>query len=90
MVPIDVEALRAEVQAMAYVRGTPDQVVLWRGDMTESRANLAIEDMILSADEDAMFAMMLDEGLPPALMPSIILTLYGQDTTAPVLADAAP
>ena len=52
MVPIDVEALRAEVQAMAYVRGTPDQVVLWRGDMTESRANLAIEDMILSADED--------------------------------------
>lgn len=39
--------------------------------------------MILSADEDAMFAMMLDEGLPPLLMPSIILTLYEPKTTAP-------
>ena len=41
-----------------------------------SRANLAIEDMILSANDDAMFAMMLDEGVPPSLVPSIILTLY--------------
>lgn len=83
MVPIDVEALRAQVRAIDYVRGTPDEVALWRDDMAESRANLAIEDMILSVDEEAMFAMMLDEGLPPALMPSIILTLCGQDATAP-------
>ncbi|NML13251.1 hypothetical protein HHL08_24565 [Sphingobium sp. AR-3-1] len=83
MVPIDVEALRAQVRAMDYLRGTPDEVELWREDMAESRANLAIEDMILSADEDAMFAMMLDEGLPPALMPSVIFTLYGQATTVP-------
>lgn len=48
MVPIDVEALRAQVQAMDYLRGTPDEVALWREDMAESRANLAIEDMILS------------------------------------------
>ncbi|WP_010336796.1 hypothetical protein [Sphingobium yanoikuyae] len=89
MVPIDVEALRAQVRAMDYLRGTPDEVALWHEDMAESRANLAIEDMILSADEDAMFAMMLDEGLSPALMPSIILSLYGQDATAPDWA-AAP
>jgi len=88
--PINVEALRAQVQAMDYVRGTADEVALWREDMAESRANLAIEDMILSPDEEAMFAMMLDEGLPPALMPSIILTLYGQGAIAPDLADAAP
>lgn len=87
--PINIEALRAKVQAMAYVRGTPDEVALWREDMAESCANLAIEDMILSADEDAMFAMMLDEGLPPSLMPSVILTLYGKDATAPDRA-AAP
>ena len=29
--------------------------------------------------EDAMFALMLDEGVPPAMMPSIILTLYRSD-----------
>lgn len=86
---IDVEALRTQVRAMDYLRGTPDEVALWREDMAESRANLAIEDMILSADEEAMFAMMLDEGLPPALMPSVILTLYGQGATAPDRA-AAP
>lgn len=90
MLPIDVEALRAQVRTRGYLRGTPDEVAQWREDVAESRANLAIEDMILSADEDAMFAMMLEEGLPPALMPSIILTLYGQDTTAPDLAHAAP
>lgn len=89
MVTIDVEALRTQVRAMDYLRGTPDEVALWREDMAESRANLAIEDMILSADEEAMFAMMLDEGLPPALMPSVILTLYGQGATAPDRA-AAP
>lgn len=90
MVPIDVEALRVQVQAMDYLRGSPDEVALWRENMAESRANLAIEDMVLSADEDAMFAMMLDEGIPPALMPSITLTLYGQGITAPNLVDAAP
>ncbi|MCT8003995.1 hypothetical protein NZL82_19195 [Sphingomonas sanguinis] len=83
MLPIDVEALRARVRAMDYLRGTPDEVAQWHEDMAESRANLAIEDMILSNDEDAMFAMMLDEGLPPSLMPSIILTLYEPKTTAP-------
>ncbi|AXB80712.1 hypothetical protein [Novosphingobium sp. P6W] len=61
MVPIDVEALRAQVRAMDYLRGTPDEVTQWRENMAESRANLAIEDMILSADENATFAMMLVE-----------------------------
>lgn len=65
MVPIDVEALRAQVRAMDYLRGTPDEVTQWRENMAESRANLAIEDMILSADENATFAMMLDEGFAP-------------------------
>lgn len=74
---------------MHYRRGTPDEVAQWREDMAESHANLAIENMPLSPDEEAMFAMMLDEGLPPALMPSVILTLYGQDATAPDRA-AAP
>lgn len=89
MISIDLEALHAQIRAMDYLRGKPDEVAQWREDMAESRANLAIEDMILSADEEAMFAMMLDEGLPPALMPSVILTLYGQGATVPDRA-AAP
>lgn len=66
---------------MAFERGTPEQIALWRDDVSESRANLAIEDMTPTEDEDAMFAMMLDEGVPPALMPSIILDLYQPGTS---------
>ena len=88
MAHIGAEALRAQVRAMDYVHGTPAQVVLWREDVAESRASLLIEDMIPTDDEDAMFAMLLEEGMPPDLMPSIILTLYSP--TAPGLADAAP
>lgn len=76
MVLIDVEALRVQVRAMDYVRGTPEEVAQWREDNEDSRANLVIENMIPTADEDAMFAMLLNEGVPPSLVPSIILTLY--------------
>lgn len=32
MMPINVEALHAQLQAMDYLRGTPDEVALWRED----------------------------------------------------------
>jgi hypothetical protein len=82
MALIDVEALRVQVRAMEYVRGTPEEVAQWREGNEESRANLVIENMVPTADEDAMFAMLLDEGVPPSLMPSIILTLYEPTTVA--------
>lgn len=70
---------------MKFQRGTADQIALWREDMSDARANLVIEDMTPTHDEDAMFAMMLEEGVSPALMSSIILELYrpvsGQSTT---------
>ena len=75
--------LRAEserIRQMDFQRGTPEQIALWREDVAEARANLAIEDMTPTIDEDAMFAMMLDEGVPPAVMPSIILSLYQPGT----------
>lgn len=81
--PINIEALRAQLQEMDYVRGTPDEVALWREDNEDSRANLMIEGFRFEPDEDAMFEMFLEEGVPPSLVPSIILTLYGQDATAP-------
>ncbi|MCL0274253.1 hypothetical protein M2T36_25450, partial [Escherichia coli] len=89
MKPIDLFSLRAPVQAMDYLRGTPDEVALWREDNEDSRANLLIEGFLFEPDEDAMFDMFLEEGVPPSLVPSIILTLYGQDATAPDRA-AAP
>lgn len=82
MTMIDVEALRAQVRAMNYVCGTPEEVAQWREDDEDSRANLVIEGMTPTADEDAMFAMLRDEGVPPSLASSIILGLYEPRTIA--------
>jgi len=82
MAVIDVEALRAQVRAMNYARGTPAQIAQWREDDEDSRANLVIEGMTPTADEDAMFAMLRNEGVPPSLASSIILGLYGPTTIA--------
>lgn len=76
MAQIDLETLRTRIRSMRFERGTPEQIALWRDDVAESRANLVIEGMTPTDDEDAMFALMLDEGVPPALMSSIILDLY--------------
>ncbi len=82
MATIDVEALRAQVRTMDYVRGTPEEVAQWREDNEESRANLVIEGMTPTPDEDAMFAMLLDEGVPPTLVTRIILRFYTPNTIA--------
>jgi len=52
---------------MDFVRGTPAEVAMWREDMAESRANLVIEDMVPTPNDDAFFDMMLDEGVSPPL-----------------------
>ena len=80
MAQIELETLRERIRQMDFERGNTEQIALWREDVAESRANLAIEDMTPTIDEDAMFAMMLDEGVPPSLMPSIILSLYQTGT----------
>jgi hypothetical protein len=60
---------------MDFTRGTPAEVAMWREDMAESRANLVIEDMIPTPNEDAFFDMMLDEGVSPPLVSQILLRL---------------
>ena len=82
MAVIDVEAVRAQVRAMDYVRGTPEEVAQWREDNEDSRANLVIEGMTPTLDEDALFAMLLDEGVPPTLVTRIILRFYIPTTIA--------
>ncbi|MEA1086413.1 hypothetical protein SFC76_19240 [Sphingomonas sp. CD22] len=71
----DIEAIRGQVRAMDFVRGTPAEIAMWHEDMADSRANLVIEDMILTPNDDAFFAMMLDEGVPPPLVSQILLRL---------------
>ena len=80
MTQIDIDMLRERIRSMDFERGTSEQIALWREDGAEARANLIIEDMTPTGGEDAMFAMMLDEGVPPSLMPSIILGLYKPGT----------
>ena len=86
MTRLDVEAIRAEVRALDYVRGTPEEIALWREADTEARANLAIEDMALEIEEQMLFDMLRDEAVPPPLATQIILKLLGHPDADPALA----
>ncbi|MCU6453426.1 MAG: hypothetical protein EOO77_32455 [Oxalobacteraceae bacterium] len=76
---VDLIKMQTKIRSMTFERGTPDQIALWRDDLAEARANLVIEGLVPTANDDEMFAMMLDEGVPPRLMPTLILQLYLQD-----------
>ncbi len=89
----DIKAIRAEVRAMDFVRGTPSEVAMWREDVAESRANLVIEDMTPTPNEDAFFEMMLEEGVSPPLVSQILLRLLDHpdaDRSLPVTPMVAP
>lgn len=86
MTDLDVEAIRREVRALAFERGTPADVAEWREADAESRANLAIEGMGLSADDEALFDMLRDEAVPPPLATQIILKLLNHPDADPALA----
>lgn len=75
MSDFDIEAIRRQVRAMDFVRGAAVEVAMWREDFAESRANLLIEDMIPTPNEDAFFDMLLDEGVFPPLVSQILLRL---------------
>lgn len=75
MALLDIEAIRRQVRALDFVRGTPAEVAMWRDDDADSRANLAIEGMALETDEHLLFDMLRDEAVPPALATQIILKL---------------
>ena len=92
MADFDIGAIRAQVRAMDFVRGTPAEIAIWQEDMADSRANLVIEDMIPTLNDDAFFAMMLDEGVPPPLVSQILLRLLDHpdaDRSLPVTPMAA-
>jgi hypothetical protein len=86
MTGLNIEAIRAEVRALDYVRGSPADAAMWREDDEDSRANLAIENMALSAEDDALFDMLRDERVPPPLATQILLKLLGHPDADPALA----
>lgn len=86
MTALDIDAIRAEVHALDYVRGTPAEAAMWRDDDADSRANLAIEGMTLETDEHLLFDMLRDEAVPPALATQIVLKLLGHPDADPALA----
>ena len=90
MADFDIEAVRAQVRAMDFTRGTSAEIAMWREDMAESRANLVIEDMIPTPNDDAFFDMLLDEGVSPALTVQILHRLYTHPDANPALAAITP
>ena len=92
MSDFDIETIRAQVRAMNFVRGTPAEIAMWHEDMADSRANLVIEDMIPTPNDDAFFTMMLAEGVPPPLVSQILLRLLDHpdaDLSLPITPMAA-
>src|SRR3546814_20277147 len=86
MADFDVEAIRRQVRALDFVRGTSADAAIWRDDDADSRANLAIEGLVLEPDEDALFDMLRDAAVPPPLAPQILLQLPGPPAADPTLA----
>ena len=64
----DIETTRAQVPAIDFVRGTPSDVAESHIDHEDSHHNHVIEKMVPTANEDAFFEMMLNEGVPPTTM----------------------
>ena len=75
MVQLDIDAIRAQIRAMDFERGTPDEIAQWREDDRDSRHNLVIEGMNPEPIEDQLFAMMLDEGVSPALASKLVVDM---------------
>lgn len=75
MMPLDVETVRAEVRALDYVRGTPEEAADWRRADADARHNNVIEGLEYSPVEDALFDMLRDEAVPPELATRIVLKL---------------
>ena len=86
MTTLDVESIRRQVRALKFRRGSLVEVALWREDDADARANLAIEGMALTPDEEALFDMLRDEAVPPPLATQIILKLLNHPDADPALA----
>src|SRR3546814_16005341 len=58
---LDVDAIRAQVRALDFTRGTPAAAAMRREDDADARATLALEGLALDAGEPALFDMLSAE-----------------------------
>ncbi|PZT91386.1 hypothetical protein [Sphingomonas sp. ABOLH] len=77
---LDIDAIRAQIRAMHFERGTSDQIAQWREDDRDSRHNLVIDAMCPEPIEDALFVMLLDEGVPPVLASRLVVDVIRTGT----------
>lgn len=79
-VQLDIDAIRAQIRTMDFERGTSDEIAQWHEDDRDSRHNLVIEGMCPEPIEDRLFAMMLDEGVSPALASKLVVDMIQTGT----------
>lgn len=77
---LDIDAIRAQIRTMDFERGTSDEIAQWHEDDRDSRHNLVIEGMCPEPIEDRLFAMMLDEGVSPALASKLVVDMIQTGT----------
>lgn len=86
MTAIDLDTLRCEVRALDYLPGSPAEDTMWRADDEDARANLAIDGMALTPEDNALFHMLRQERVPPPLATAILLKLLSHPDADPALA----
>ena len=72
----EIEQCRARLRAMDYIRRTPADVEIWRGNDIDARANNQIEGIESDTRSDALFAMLIDEAVPVDLAATVIVRLH--------------
>jgi len=77
MTPINLDAVRTKIRSLDYEPGTAEEVAEWRMANEDARHNLVVENMHPTPDEDALFALMMDEGVPLALQTQLALWVMG-------------
>lgn len=72
----DLGELRAQIRAMTFVRGTAEEVEQWRNAYNEAWANQMLTGTGLTIEQHNLLAVFMDEGVPPSLVPEILLSYY--------------
>src|SRR3546814_10111624 len=83
---LNIDAIRREVRALDYARGSTADAALLRDDAADARANPAIEAMAPEPDDCALFAMLREEAVPPHPATAIVLPPLAPPPPPPPLA----
>ena len=71
-----VESYRAEIRTRDFVRLTAAEIATFRTAAEDARANNAIEGLANGAVADALFEMLIEEGVPDKLQMDYVERFY--------------